>query len=370
MFDFDFNTADVNETIAALGIAAGGLILAWLVATLTRRVIHGFTNSTESDLDDVVVEAVRWPVIAFLAIQGVYVAILTVSYLDEHRATIRSAWVAVMLTLSVIAVRRLVVGLLGWYARVPGSDGMPGFDERSLPFLRRVLNVLVVAIGLLLILDALGISISPLLAGLGIGGLAVALALQPLLTNVFASSYIMTDASVTVGDIIEVNAGPTGVVEDIGWRAARIRTFDNNIVIVPNSTLAESIITNFDSADARADARVDCGVAYEEDLSRVEALVLEELNDLRTTLDVVDVTREPLFRYAEFGDSNVNFFVKMRANTWADSFLLKHEMVKRIHSRLAAEGIVVNYPARRLLMASEDVAGLDRVVGARGGDDR
>ena len=211
----------------------------------------------------------------------------------------------------------------------------------------------------------MGISVSPLLAGLGIGGLAVALALQPLLTNVFASSYIITDASVAGGDYIEVDGGPVGVVEDIGWRAARIRTFDNNIVLVPNSVLAESTITNYDSSDARADARVDSGVAYEEDLDRVEAVVLEELYALSETLDVVDQDRTPLFRFSEFGDSNVGFFVKMRAKTWSDSFLLKHEMMKSIHARLKAEGIVVNYPARRLIMANEDVDGFDRLLARR-----
>jgi len=253
-----------------------------------------------------------------------------------------------------------------------GLGGIPRFDFSALgldmsdptyyaPF------VLVLAVGSLLVMDAVGVSISPLLAGLGLGGFAIALALQPLLSNIFASSYVITDASIAVGDYVEVAGGPTGVVEDIGWRATRIRTFDNNISMVPNAAVADSIITNYDSADARADARVDCGIAYEEDLERVEALVLEELFKL-LELDYVDQDRTPLFRYSEFADSNINFFVKMRAVTWGDSFLLKHEMMKRIHSRLVAEGVVINYPARRLMLASEDVEGFERLGSAlRGG---
>jgi len=262
----------------------------------------------------------------------------------------------------------LVLELVDWLSTRPGVSELPGFDSRSMPFVRRILNVLLLAIGLLLVLDAVGVSISPLLAGLGLGGFAIALALQPLLSNIFASSYVITDASIAVGDYVELAGGPTGVVEDIGWRATRIRTFDNNISMVPNAAVAESIITNYDSADARADARVDCGIAYEEDLERVEALVLEELFKL-LDLDYVDQERTPLFRYSEFADSNINFFVKMRAVTWGDSFLLKHEMMKRIHSRLMAEGVVINYPARRLMLASEDVEGFERLGSAlRGGD--
>lgn len=366
MFEFDVTRDQLTETGIAAGIAVGALVLAWFVALLSRRVIHFFTHATETELDDVIANAVRGSVIAFLAVQGVYIALLTLSYLDDHQDTIRRVWVAIMLLLVVFAVRRLVLDVLDWFAGRPGTEGLPGFDARSLPFLKRILNVVVIAIGFLLVLDVIGISISPLLAGLGIGGLAVALALQPLLTNVFASSYIITDASVAVGDYIEVDGGPVGIVEDIGWRAARIRTFDNNIVLVPNSSLAESIITNYDSADTRADARVDCGIAYEEDLLHVETVVLEELNDLMETLDVVDPARTPLFRYAEFGDSNINFFVKMRAKTWSDSFLLKHEMMKRVHTRLTAEGIVINYPARRLIMEPDDVQGFDRLLAERG----
>ena len=367
MFEFDISRDDLTETGIAVGIALGGVVLAWIVANFSRRIIHAFTHTTETEVDDLIVDAVRGPLIAFITIQGSYIALLTLSYLDDHGSTIRRAWVALMLVLIVIALRRIVLDLLDWFARRPGTEGLPGLDPRSMPFVRRILNVLVIAIGFLLVLDAVGISISPLLAGLGIGGLAVALALQPLLSNVFASSYIITDASVAVGDYIEVDGGPVGMVEDIGWRAARIRTFDNNIVLIPNSALADSTLTNYDSADARADARVDSGVAYEEDLDRVEAVVLEELHALAESLDVVDRERTPLFRFSEFGDSNVGFFVKMRAKTWSDSFLLKHEMMKRIHRRLNAEGIVVNYPARRLMMAREDVDGFDRLLARRNG---
>lgn len=361
MFAISITRAQFEETLTAIAIAGAALILAWLVARLSRYVIHIFTRTTQTEVDDVLANALRGPIVWFIALQGFYIAARTLSYLDHDAETIRRTWFALALIIVVIGARRVVLELLDWLSKRPGVDELPGFDARSMPFVRRVLNILVLAVGALLVLDAVGVSISPLLAGLGLGGLAVALALQPLLSNIFASSYVITDSSIAVGDFVEVSGGPIGVVEDIGWRATRIRTFDNNIVMVPNSVVADSIITNYNSADARADARVDCGIAYEEDLAHVEAVVLEEMNQL-LPLEYVDPEREPLFRYAEFGDSNVNFFVKMRAVTWADSFLLKHEMMKRIHMRLTAEGITINYPARRLLLAAEDTDGLERLV--------
>jgi len=360
MFDFDMSQDQLEETVLAAGIIVGGFVLAWLVSRLSRIVIHALTKTTDTEIDDILANALRGPVVLFVALQGLVIALRTLSYLDQNADTIHRTWVALALIIVVIAVRRVVLELVDWLATRPGVAALPGFDARSIPFVRRLLNVLVLSIGALLVLDALGISISPLLAGLGLGGFAVALALQPLLSNIFASSYVITDASIAVGDYVEVAGGPTGVVEDIGWRATRIRTFDNNISMVPNSAVADSIITNYDSADARADARVDCGIAYEEDLERVEEVVLDEINKLME-LDYVDQARTPIFRYSEFADSNVNFFVKMRAVTWGDSFMLKHQLMKCIHRRLTAEGIVITYPARRLMLASEDVEGFARL---------
>lgn len=363
MFDFDLSQSQLEETALAAGIAIGGFVLAWLVSRLSRMVIHVFTKTTETEIDDILANALRGPIVAFVALQGLFIALRTLSYLDQHSDTIERSWVALALMIVVIAARRVVLELVDWLSTRPGVSALPGFDARSMPFVRRILNVLVLSVGTLLVMDALGISISPLLAGLGLGGFAVALALQPLLSNIFASSYVITDASIAVGDYVEVAGGPTGVVEDIGWRATRIRTFDNNISMVPNAAVADSIITNYDSADARADARVECGIAYEEDLERVETIVLDEISKL-LELDYVDAARTPLFRYSEFADSNVNFFVKMRAVTWGDSFLLKHELMKCIHRRLTAEGVVINYPARRLMLASEDVEGFERLGSA------
>ena len=270
--------AQLEETALAAGIVVGGFILAWLVSRLSRVVIHSLTKTTDTDIDDLLANALRGPVVWFIALQGLFIGLRTLSYLDPHTRTVEQFWVALALMIVVIAARRVVLELVDWLSTRPGVSEMPGFDARSMPFVRRILNVLVLAVGTLLIMDAVGVSISPLLAGLGLGGLAVALALQPLLSNIFASSYVITDSSIAVGDYVEVDGGPTGVVEDIGWRATRIRTFDNNISMVPNSSVADSIITNYDSADARADARVDCGIAYEEDLDHVEEIVLDEIN--------------------------------------------------------------------------------------------
>jgi small-conductance mechanosensitive channel len=133
-------------------------------------------------------------------------------------------------------------------------------------------------------------------------------------------------------------------------------------VLVPNSKLAEATFTNYSSTSYQADARLVFGVAYEEDLQRVEETVLEELLAVRTEFEAAVQSYDPLFLYQSFGDSNIDVLVKLRAVSWIDSFALRHLMVKRIHARLADEGITINYPARRLFLQEGDVSGLEALL--------
>ena len=107
-----------------------------------------------------------------------------------------------------------------------------------------------------MILDDLGFSISPMLAGLGIGGIAVALALQPVLSNVFAAAYVVSDGAIHVGDYIELDSGINGFVTEMGWRTTKVKTPFNNMVIIPNSRLSEEIITNYYSPSTEIGIRV------------------------------------------------------------------------------------------------------------------
>jgi len=365
---FEISEVEVIEACIAAAIFLGGIILARIAAAILRRVVHHYTRASETQLDDDVIAAVRFPLLTFIVVEGAFIALRTLSVLDAHRSTVENVWVSISLVLAVMLAQRLLSALLSWYGATIALRTESDWDEKSLPMIRRVLNFTIVTVGALVILDQLGVSISPLLGGLGIGGIAVALALQPLLSNVFASSYMLSDASVRVGDFIEIAGGPSGWIEDIGFRATRIRTFDNNIILIPNSTLAESTVTNFDAAGAPVDAAITCGVAYEEDLERVEAICTEVLNNIIEEMDEAVGGRAPVFRYQSFGDSNIDFLLKVRANTRRDVGLVKHEMVKRIHARLTAEGITINYPARRLILAGEDSDGLERLMpgGERG----
>jgi small-conductance mechanosensitive channel len=359
--------AEWTETLIAAAGVFVGIVVTMILAFGIVRIVHRITRSSESPLDDRLADSLRGPFVFLVGVWVIATGAATLSYAGDQQEWIRRVALGFSVLTVAIGIRRAVIEVLNWQAMRP--DAMNGkLHPGSLPLIRRGLTILIFAVAFLIMLDTFGIAISPLLAGLGIGGLAVALALQPLLANVFASSYMLSDSSIRIGDWVEIVGGPTGYVDDIGWRATRIRSFDNNVVIVPNSTLADSIVTNYSLTSLEADTRVVLGVAYEEDLVRVEAVCLDVLFTLRDEWDTALKEHEPICRFTDFGDSNIGILLKMRSVTWADSFLLKHELTKRIHARFAAEGITINYPARRLFMQQGDIDGLAALEALRGPD--
>jgi len=260
----------------------------------------------------------------------------------------------VTIIVATYAVARIGGVLLVWYLRSRTIRRKALVDEGLTRFLRRIMVLIIYAIGVLIMMDYLGIRITPILAGLGIGGLAVALALQPLLGNFFASTQIISDRVVRVGDYMEMDDGTRGYVTDVGWRSTRIRTVYNNLVIIPNSRLAESIITNYQNPTTAMGITVTAGVSYSSDLAQVERVALEVAREVIEELDEAIKEFEPWFRFEEFGESNINFWVWVQANDRIGSFRVKSELIKRLHARFAEEGITINYPVRHLTWAGSD----------------
>ena len=201
-----------------------------------------------------------------------------------------------------------------------------------------------------------GIAISPLLAGLGIGGLAIALAVQPTLSNYFAGTYLISEGELNEGDYIELEKGPAGFVVEVGWRSTKIRNRFNNLVIIPNSKMVESIVTNYFSPSPSMNVVVNCGVSYESDLARVEEIVLEIANDVIRDVEQAVTGSEPFFGFSAFGDSNIDFYVFLLATDRTGTFIIASEVIKRIHRRFREEGIEINYPVRKLVPSSTNGA--------------
>ena len=259
-------------------------------------------------------------------------------------------WKVMSILITTFAIAKTIDGLIDWYLLNIAAKTETKIDDTLLPTLRRVLPITIYAAGALVAIDSIGISIRPILAGLGIGGLAVALAVQPTLSNFFAGTYVVTEGELKEGDFIELEGGPSGYVEEVGWRSTKIRSRFNNLVIIPNSRMAESIVTNYFSPTPAMNVIVTGGVAYESNLVDVEKYALEEARTVIEQSEKAIKGMEPAFGFSNFGDSNVDFYVFLQAIDRAGTFGLRSELIKRIHDRFNREGIEINYPVRKLIL--------------------
>lgn len=339
--------ADVLTAIAALILA---LPAAYLARWFLHRVVARVAAKTETTLDDELIEALSRPLFVGILLLVVYIALTAVQDIDVYQAQIDKGLRVAFYALTAYTGIRVFRVLVDWYGREVATRTASNIDDKLLPVIRRLGNTVLLAVGALLILDSVGIQVGPLIAALGIGGLAVALAFQPTLSNFFAGTYLLSDGSIKHGDFIQMDSGTQGYVLDVGWRTTRIRTLQNNLVIIPNSKLADSVVTNYHQPDATVGFFVDCGVSYDSDLYKVEKVALEVARKvvLDTPAGVKDFT--PAFRYTKFGDSNIEFVVALRAVSVTDQYVLKHAFIQQLTHRFRAEGIEIAYPTRTVYM--------------------
>lgn len=326
----------------SVGLATG--VAVWLVAWALGRALLGrlmrLLHRTPTDLDDLLLAAARPQIPVWSASVGVALATQLVPLTDAARR-IGLKGVEVLLILSVtIAASRF----LGELVRIRSARLPEALPASSIG--QNLIHIVVIGLGLLVIAGQLGIAITPILTALGVGSLAVALALQPTLANFFAGFHITLARQIRVGDFVELESGVQGYIQDIGWRSTQIRELPDNLIIVPNGRLAEIVVKNYSLPGTAQAALVHVGVAYASDLEAVERVTVETARDVQRTVPGADATFEPFVRFHSFGESAINFTVILRVKAFVDRYPVTHEFVKRLHHCYRQAGIEIPFPQR------------------------
>lgn len=337
------------DPVVAIAVVLVSMLVAAIVHLAVFPLIMRLAHRTPTELDGILIQAVRWPLNVGILVLGIYLS-LTVSLdlPDAVQGFIDVAAQASGALLIVVLFGRVVSRGMDWAIEEQGKRARRTVDPRLLLMLRRVLVSLIYVLGVLLVINTLGIPISPLIAGLGLGGVAVALAIQPTLSNLFAGTYVMTEGVVSPGDYIEMEGGIAGYVVEVGWRSTRLRTWSNTLVVVPNARFAETIITNYYEPNPPVNVYLTCGVSYNSDLARVEAVSMDVMNGLLETSAHGVKEYGAYFGFDNFGESNVDFWLFVQAKDRLASFELRSALIHELHRRFEEEGIVINYPVRSI----------------------
>jgi len=316
--------------------------------------IHRQAAKTKSRIDDLLVTALSAPLGVLIWGSGLY---LLVHVMPLNAGWDRALTVGMMICVVaalILFVDRLTRGLLNYYE--PTAE----FIKSSRSLIQGGMRVVILALGIFVILDSLGVSITPLIASLGVGSLAVALALQDTLSNFFAGVQVVIDKPVQVGHFVRLESGDEGFVTKVGWRSTWIRVPPNNMVIVPNSKLVSGQILNYYLPEREMSTLVQVGVHYDSDLEHVERVVIDVAHQVMTEIENGVPEFQPFIRYHTFGDSSINFTVILRTREVVGRYLIQHEFVKRLHRRFKEEGIEIPFPIRTLDVKREDLELLAR----------
>ena len=335
-----------------LGSAAlVGLVVSFVVRIITGTVKRRLRSKDAACLRANLIDGIDGALSLLIILFGVYVGLSWQPALTEYRDIIASAFVIIGICIALYGGIRAQDDAIRWaLGRVGERTGQDRTVVSVTPMATQMAASVTIAMGGLIVLDRLGISIAPLVAGLGIGGLAVALALQGTLTNLFAGLSVTTDGSIRVGDYVELEGGMVGAIDHIGWRTTRVRLLSNNIVFVPNSRLAGSITTNFNYPYEEMSVYMQIGVSYFSDLAHVERVTVEVARQVLQETPGAVRDYEPSVWYENFGDSNINFWVVMRSDGYLNSWTVKHAFVKALARRYEEEGIEISFPARNVFM--------------------
>ncbi len=323
-----------------------GVLLGWLFERIVLKKIRRIAEKTRWMGDEIIIRSVRGFMFLWIVIAGIYGAFITmpIGVAPAYTQVFNKVLLAILILTATIALARICVGLLNAYARS---------IEAALPaasIINNLTYIVVGVVGVLIVLQSLGISITPILTALGVGGLAVALALQDTLSNLFAGLQIILAKQLKPGDYIKLDSGEEGYVTDISWRNTTIRQLPNNIIVIPNSKLANAIVTNFNQPEAEMSVLVGVGVDYSSDLEKVERVTIEVAKEALKEIPGGVETFQPFIRYHSFDDSSINFNVILRVKSYVDQYLVKHEFIKRLHRRFEEEGIVIPFPIRTVYL--------------------
>jgi len=336
---------EIIEIIIAL---IGSLIAGWLVKKFLFPFLYKLSHRTSWKSDDLIIECVsQWVIFWFFLGSCIYILPILVDafHISNKREGLLSDILGSLFIFSFTYVMaKFTAGVIQIRSQKDGNI-IP-----STSILGNIIKVIIYCLGFILILQNFGIAIAPLLTALGVGGLAVALALQPTLSNLFSGLQIIASGKINPGDFVQLESGQKGFVRDITWRNTTIETGQNNIIIVPNSKMADSIVENFFLINKEITFNVPVGVSYESDLEKVEKVSIEVARAVLRKMEGGVKDFEPFVRFYNFGDSSIDIKIFLRVKEYADQFLITSEFIKALQKRYKAENIEIPFPIRTIIM--------------------
>ena len=331
-----------KEILGALLILA----LFWLLSSLVVKALNKWgrrlASFTATDLDDRVLQRVIPYVSRLFFVSGVYLAIRSLT-LPEKLVMIASGIIYLILVVIVCnLIYHVIDELLKWYVNSQQDTAGAAVSRQMVPVAEKIVSLFLMGAGLIVILKHFNYDIFSLVTALGIGSLAIGMAAKDTLAHMISGFTIMLDRPFRIGDRIQLVGGQIGDVTDIGLRSTKIKTLDNQLLIIPNSDLCNTMLTNQAFPDSRAKGRINIGVAYGSDVDQVKALLAATAGEVEAVL--ADPAPEAFF--TGFGDSSLNMALFFWVEEYTTLFAVTDKITSLILKRLGENSIEIPFPTR------------------------
>lgn len=295
---------------------------------------------TRMKLDDIMLGSLKGLISLFLALAGFFISAHLYGGTFVEKYHFNGISISLFIALITILSARIFTRLI----KVRTADSSA--RQPSTSIILNITRIAIFLVGAMLVMQVFGISVTPILTALGVGGLAVALALQETLSNLFSGIQLIASRNIRNGDFIQLSTGEKGYVQDITWRNTIIRELSNNLIVVPNSKVSSAIITNYYLPEPELSVLVDLSVSYESDLDRVEALTVQTAKMVLQVTEGAVKEYEPFIRYHTFAESGIGFSVILRGNEFTSQYLIKHEFIKALYKAFREHKIEIPFPQR------------------------
>ncbi len=328
-----------NEYVVSLLILLGSALLAWFLIFLFKNYLETFAAKTETKLDDMILERVKRPFFYLILAQGLKLALFN---LELNNIYITNLVNTIMALVFVFILSRVVDVIIDVWGYTFASKTETKLDEVLLPLFHKFSKVVFVIVALMWVLNIWGVDITPYLAGVGISGIVIGLALQDSLKNILGGVSLILDDSLKIGDKIRLDSGEIGEVVDVGLRSTKMRTYDNELLTIPNGYLANTRVQNYTQPNPKMRVYVDFGVEYGTNPDKVKKVILASLKKIENILS----DPEPAVQFVSMGDSALNFKLYFWVGNWQDAYSKKLEATDMVYKTLNKAKIGIPFPTQ------------------------
>ncbi len=330
-----------------LFILTVSLIVAFIAKFILIQVLKPLAKKTKTKVDDLVIKSVSAILFYLLLALGFKIGFQTFQFQTLIYNNLVDTFLIVLVVLALV---RIINNFSKYWIKDWAKKTESTADDRLIPLVEKILKVMVLILAVIFVFDAWDIDISPLLATAGIAGIAIGFAVRDSLANIMGGLQLVLDKTFKVGDKVQIESGEMGVILDIGLRSTKLKTYDNEVIYIPNGQLANARVKNFTVPDLSVRVNVEFGVVYGSDSEKVRQVVLEAVQNIEGVLE----EPAPVVQFLKMSDFSLDYVVRVWIREYTEAYDMKLSVTDAVYNALNQAGIGIPFPTRTIFTKSMD----------------